>query len=219
MDGLKLLVSLKDESMDLAIFDPQYRQVLDKLKYGNEGSRQKHRATLDQMSTELIQQFCFETERILKPSSYVFLWIDKFILCEGIHKDFFKDYFGTKTQMKLVDMITWHKGSFGMGRRSRRTNEHLVIYQKLPATIAGWTDKGIPDTWFEKIERPRDKTLHSHRKPILLTKRLIECVTDKGDYVVDPCSGSFSTFSICANTKRNFIGCDISDKYGEVLPV
>lgn len=36
-DGLDLLRSLKDKTIKTAFFDPQYRGVLDKLKYGNEG--------------------------------------------------------------------------------------------------------------------------------------------------------------------------------------
>lgn len=38
-DGLDLLRSLKDKTIKTAFFDPQYRGVLDKLKYGNEGKR------------------------------------------------------------------------------------------------------------------------------------------------------------------------------------
>ena len=37
IDGLKLLKSIQDTSIATTFFDPQYRGVLDKLKYGNEG--------------------------------------------------------------------------------------------------------------------------------------------------------------------------------------
>jgi site-specific DNA-methyltransferase (adenine-specific) len=36
-DGLDLLADINDSSIATAFFDPQYRGVLDKLKYGNEG--------------------------------------------------------------------------------------------------------------------------------------------------------------------------------------
>ena len=36
-DGLNLLTSLQEQSIKTAFFDPQYRGVLDKLSYGNEG--------------------------------------------------------------------------------------------------------------------------------------------------------------------------------------
>lgn len=47
-DGLELLRSTPDNYTKLVIFDPQYRQVLDHLKFGNEGERQKERAGLPQ---------------------------------------------------------------------------------------------------------------------------------------------------------------------------
>lgn len=39
IDGLSLLKFLENQSVDLCFFDPQYRGVLDKLKYGNEGKK------------------------------------------------------------------------------------------------------------------------------------------------------------------------------------
>ena len=38
-DALELLRSLPDACARLAFFDPQHRENLDKLKYGNEGAR------------------------------------------------------------------------------------------------------------------------------------------------------------------------------------
>ena len=37
MDGLDLMGTLSDASVPAVFFDPQYRGVLDKLAYGNEG--------------------------------------------------------------------------------------------------------------------------------------------------------------------------------------
>ena len=55
MNGLDLLDLLDKESIKVTFFDPQYRGVLDKLSYGNEGkSRGKDRSALPQMSQEII---------------------------------------------------------------------------------------------------------------------------------------------------------------------
>jgi site-specific DNA-methyltransferase (adenine-specific) len=192
---------------------------MDKMNYGNEGARQSERANLPQMSDELIVEFIKETSRVLKPSAYLFLWIDKFILCEGKHLNWFKEVnVVPKPIMNLVDMITWDKESFGMGARSRRTNEFLLVYQKSPKTTKNWTDKGIPDTWEESIPNPRNKALHPHRKPSTLLKRLITATAKEKDFVLDPCAGSFSVMDAAISSNRNFIGCDISEKYGEVIP-
>ena len=46
-DGLQLLSKIENDSIATAFFDPQYRGILDKLKYGNEGeSRGKARCCL-----------------------------------------------------------------------------------------------------------------------------------------------------------------------------
>ena len=56
-DGLDLLRGTPNEYAKLVIFDPQYRQVGDQLKFGNEGERQKGRAILPQQSNFEINQF------------------------------------------------------------------------------------------------------------------------------------------------------------------
>ncbi len=54
-DGLDLLADIYDESIGATFFDPQYRGVLDKLKYGNEGKeRGKERSELIQMEENII---------------------------------------------------------------------------------------------------------------------------------------------------------------------
>jgi site-specific DNA-methyltransferase (adenine-specific) len=73
MDGLQLLNSLQDSSINAVFFDPQYRGVLDKLSYGNEGERQIERSKLPQMSERKITLFIKEVNRVLKPSSHLFL--------------------------------------------------------------------------------------------------------------------------------------------------
>lgn len=85
MNGLDLLSNLDSETIDTCIFDPQYRQILDKMKFGNEGERQKKRVELSQMSEETIIEFLIQISRVVKPSSYINIWADKFILAEGIH--------------------------------------------------------------------------------------------------------------------------------------
>ena len=219
MDGCFLLSNIPSESVTCCFFDPQYRQVLDKMNYGNEGcTRQKERAILPQMDNETISKFIDGIVVSLVPSAYLFFWADKFIVAEGKHLDLFSEYtLGNKPIMQLVDLLVWDKGRIGMGYRSRRKNEMLLVYQKTPKTTKNWIDKGIPDTFSEKIDFPRSG--HAHKKPILMTERLIRSVTKENDFVLDPCAGSFSTLTACQSTGRNFIGCDISDKYGKEKPI
>lgn len=197
MDGLTLLQGLPDNSFPLVIFDPQYRQVLNKLKYGNEGERQKERSNLPQMTNEIIQQFNAEVERVLMPSGHLMLWVDKFILVSGM--------FASIGQLQAVDLVTWNKGRIGMGYRTRRCSEYMMIFQKPPVRAKGvWTIHNIPDDWTEKADKS-----HPHAKPPGLTERLIRAVTNEGDVVVDPAAGGYNTLRAALNAGRNFIGCDL----------
>ncbi len=84
-NGLQLLAEMPAESVPLCIFDPQYRGVLDKMQYGNEGvNRGQRRSGLPQMSEQTITEFISGIARVLRPSGHLFLWVDKFHLCTGI---------------------------------------------------------------------------------------------------------------------------------------
>ena len=57
-NGLDILAAIKDDCIATAFFDPQYRGILDKLKYGNEGvSRGQARSSLPQMDEAIIINF------------------------------------------------------------------------------------------------------------------------------------------------------------------
>lgn len=199
-NGLDLCYAQKNKTIATVFFDPQYRGVLDKLKYGNEGkSRGKARINLVQMDEQTIISFIKEIDRVLKESGHLFLWVDKFHLCQGV-LSWFKE-----TNLNLVDMIVWDKGKIGMGYRTRRKSEYLIVFQKSPVKAKScWTDHAIPDVWEEKVLK-----VHPHSKPIELQRRLIMATTNEGDIVLDPASGGFSVFEACKLCGRNFLGCDI----------
>lgn len=200
MDGLKFLSMLPADSVPVAFLDPQYRGVLDKLAYGNEGrSRGRARCALQQMPEETIGRFVRGCADALTPSGHLFLWMDKFHLCTG-----FTGWLDG-TPLEVVDMLTWNKDRLGMGYRTRRTSEHLVVLQKKPKRAKGvWRNRRIPDVWQEKA--PQNG--HAHAKPIGLQGELIEAVSDAGDLVIDPAAGSFSVLESCRLQGRNFLGCD-----------
>lgn len=206
-DGLLLLSSISSESVRICFFDPQYRGVLDKLQYGNEGkSRGKDRSSLPQMSEGTIVSFLKEIERVLLPSGYLFLWVDKFHLVEGVN-GWIRDIQALST----VDMIVWDKGKIGMGYRTRRCSEYLVVIQKKPTLAkATWHIHSIPDVWSEQITHKN----HPHSKPVMLEKELIRATTNKGDIVLDPAAGGFSVLEATKGLDVDFIGCDLV--YGEI---
>lgn len=213
IDGLRLLKSIESQSIDLCFFDPQYRGVLDKMRYGNEGQRQKGRNNLVQMSEDTIKSFIKEINRVLKPSCYLMLWVDKFHLCEGV-----KTWLDS-TLLQIVDLITWDKGKMGMGYRTRKQSEYLLVIQKKPIKAKDtWKSRTIRDVHFEKLSS-KELKLHPHIKPKGLQKLLIESCTNIGDLVCDPAAGSFSVFECCKELQREFIGTNYGGSEGNRTPV
>jgi len=202
MDGLEFLSALPEAAIPVAFLDPQYRGVLEKLSYGNEGeSRGKRRSALEQMSEAAIGQFVRSINRVLIPSGHLFLWVDKFHLCQGVH-----DWLNG-TSLNIVDLVTWDKGTFGMGYRTRRQAEYCIILQKQPRKAKGvWRVHDIPDVVREQVSRHD----HPHAKPVELQGRLLAAVSHEGDVVVDPAAGSFSVLQAAQDRRRTFLGCDLN---------
>lgn len=202
-EGLKFLKKIPDGSITTSFFDPQYRGILDKMGYGNEGvTRGRKRSELPQMTEDIILKFIDEIERVLIPSGHLFLWIDKFHLLNR-WQDWSQDI-----DLETVDMVVWDKGKIGMGYRTRRCTEYLIVLQKLPKKAKNvWRDHSIRDMQTEKLVH-RDS--HTHSKPVKLQSRLIDAVTPKKGIILDPAAGSFSVMESALSIKRNFLGCDIN---------
>ena len=198
-DGLLFLRDLQPACFPLCFFDPQYRGVLDYQSYGNEGERQRARSKLRQMPETEIKNFLHGIDRVLMPSGHLLFWTDKFHLCTGLGP------WLDNTNLDIVDLIVWNKLRMGMGYRSRRVSEYLVVMQKAPRRAKGvWTLHDIPDVWEEKVTKDG-----AHAKPVGLQGRLIEALTNTRDTVIDPAAGSYSVLKACRGTNRRFLGCDI----------
>jgi site-specific DNA-methyltransferase (adenine-specific) len=196
-DALDLLRSLPPACSALVAWDAQHRGVLDHLKFGNEGARQCARSQLSAMSEDYIDACIREIARVLTPSGYCASWVDTFGLCEAHH-------LRVAGVLKAVDLIAWDSLRMGMGKRSRRRGDYLLVLQKPPIVAHTWKDHGIPSRWPEKV----DRSVHPHIKPIGLISRIIASVTKPGDLVIDPAAGSFVVMKAALQLDRNFVGCD-----------
>ncbi len=101
-------------------------------------------------------------------------------------------------------------------KRVRDTRNKAVYMRDAEGNVVVDGDKkGVPlsDIWDIPFLNPKAKERVGFptQKPILLMNRIIELVTDKGDWVVDPFCGSGSTLVAARRLNRNSIGIDISE--------
>lgn len=87
-----------------------------------------------------------------------------------------------------------------------------LIKNKLPEFN---NEKTMIKNWFN-MERIMKK-IHPNQKPVELLKQFIKLFTNEGDYVIDCCMGSGSTYRACLETNRNFEGFEILEEYFNII--
>jgi site-specific DNA-methyltransferase (adenine-specific) len=97
---------------------------------------------------------------------------------------------------------------FGISSPAKTGDRSVNVAQSIEF---GLTEKSII-----KEIRPHYTAIHPTQKPVRLLERLLALVTKKGDVVLDPFAGSFSTGIACLNTSRHCIGIEIDNEYFEI---
>ena len=87
------------------------------------------------------------------------------------------------------------------GAKNMETKNRVITKDRFPDNV---------------IEFSTERGFHPTQKPISLMEYLIKTYTNEGETVLDFTMGSGSTGVACVNTKRNFIGIEMDDKYFEI---
>lgn len=100
-------------------------------------------------------------------------------------------------------------------RRSRdERNKSVYATDDDGLVVHGGAKKGVPlsDVWEIPFLNPKaiERVGYPTQKPVLLLERIIELVTDPGDWVLDPFCGSGTTVVASMLLGRNAVGIDIS---------
>ncbi|KLL03014.1 MAG: adenine-specific DNA methylase [Mycoplasmataceae bacterium RV_VA103A] len=196
-EALELLSSLEDNSVDLVFLDPQYEKVANVLKLAY---------PLYPQSDYQIMRIIEQVGRILKPSSFCLLWINKGLL----GSDRIAAWLIKSSSLKIVDCLVWYKkNTLGLGTWLRSNAEFCFLLQKYPTTGKRFTNRSFGTVW-EENQLAVSQKKHPHQKPKGLIKALVEATTIAGDLIVDPCAGSFIVLEVCRELGRDYLGCDLT---------
>ena len=114
----------------------------------------------------------------------------------------------------------YRKNTLGnLGKSKARQTENYGRYNTIEDSNSN--EFGYPRTLLSQIpvmnNLTKDKSgHHPTQKPVALMEYLIKTYTNEGETVLDFTMGSGSTGVACVNTKRNFIGIEMDNKYFEI---
>ena len=93
----------------------------------------------------------------------------------------------------------------------------LIDYRKTPPRRYS-TKKILGNVWYIPRVRYRmgEYETHPTQKPEKLLERIISIFTNEGDYVMDPFSGTFTTYAVAKRLGRKSIGIEIEKEYYKI---
>lgn len=93
----------------------------------------------------------------------------------------------------------------------------LIDYRKKIPTV--YNSKKVPgNVWYYPRVRYRMGEYEDHptQKPVVLLERIIKASSNKGDIVLDPFSGTFTTSFVAKELSRNSIGIELEEEYVKI---
>lgn len=93
----------------------------------------------------------------------------------------------------------------------------LIDYRKTPPQV--YNSEKVPgNVWeFSRVRYRMDEyENHPTQKPIVLLERIIKASSNKGDLVLDPFSGTFTTSFVAKRLNRNSIGIELQEEYVKI---
>ena len=151
-EALELLSNLENNSVSLVFLDPQYEPVRSVLSANY---------SLYSQSDYQILRILGQIERILKPSAFCFLWVNKTLL----GNDRVLLWLLKTPSLKIVDFLVWHKkNTLGLGNWLRSNAEFCFLIQKYPQSGKVFKNRSSRDVWGENVLAP-GRRKHPHQKP------------------------------------------------------
>ena len=227
-DCIAELKKLPAESIDLVITDPPYNVGIDYGVYKDKPSKQKE-------YLDWCKAWLKECIRVLKKSGSLYVF--------NYPENNAKLLPFLERKMTLRRWLTWHYPiNIGHSPKNYTRAQRSILFctkgdnytfnrKDIAVPYKNPTDKRIKellkngskgrapyDTFLFNIVKnvSKDKTEHPCQIPVHLIEVFIKASSNKGDWILDPFAGSFSTSIAAKKMDRNSIGIDINPKFVKI---
>ena len=201
-DCMSYMKTMPDNSVNLTFTDIPYNEV----NRDSNGLRKLDKGQADIITFDL-NDFLSEVYRVTKGTIIIFCGKEQISPIHNFFAKYQAEHKGT------VRQLIWKKTN-----PSPMNGEHIYL-------------SGVENAvWFKKrggvfnarckntvFEYPCGRSkLHPTEKNHDLLKELILDNSSEGDIVFDPCAGSGSHCLVAKENGRRFVGCELSEQYGEI---
>lgn len=217
-DAISLMKDIGKESVDLVLTDPPY-QISRKtnFKSGEKKGTDVDRFRVDyefgqwdaipaNEHTKLMADFATESFRVLKKGGIAVVWYDLWKM-ESLR------YHLENAGFRMFRLIEWEKTNpvpINADKMflSNAREQAIVCVKGAKPTFNGYYENGS-----FKMPITRENRFHPTQKPIALMKELILKLSNEGDTILDPFSGSGTTLAASIELGRNSIGSEMNPIY------
>lgn len=220
MDCLEYLKKIPDNSVDLVVTDPPYNVSQKKdIKY-KDFNVTKNFGDWDFGFDPL--PVLKELKRVLKPTGQIY------VFCATKQIPIYLNFFENNCYFR--NLLVWSKTN--PAPRLSKTNwvfaNEYIVYamnnkgKPSDSTFNYQTHKEMFNLFLtsslQSKERLKEngKSVHPTQKPLSILKQLIKVSSNEGDIVLDPFMGVGSTAVACKELGRNFLGCELDEKYCKI---
>ena len=209
IDCREFLKTVGDNTVDLIVCDPPYRITPrgNCINHGFLRTKKGMDGTIFEHNSVECDEWFPECFRVLKDGGHCY------IMCN--HVNLYKFLTVAKDSgLHFIKSLIWNKGNKVAGLYYMNSFEYILFFRKgksVKINDCGASDVlNIPNV---KLKDSSGNNLHDTSKPVELMEILIKNSSQVGETVLDFAFGIGTTAIACRNLNRNFIGCEIDEKY------
>lgn len=227
-DCLELMKEIPDKSVDMVLCDLPYGKTAnqwDNVLPFEKLWEQYNRIIKEDCSMLLFAQEPFASKlRMSNLPNYKYDWIwnktrgsNPFVVhyMPAIQHECVLNFCNSTSRERKYYPIMEHSGRLNIKHEIKNHEQYSTNYNHL-AHFKYREDYDSSLTFPKSIitfSNRKEKRFHPTQKPVALLEYLIKTYTKENDIVLDNCMGSGSTGVACVNTKRDFIGMELDEKY------